>query len=120
MNENTFPTPPQTEAVTVRQETAPALETIPGPDVAGPPADLPGVFAAIGALPPGALITEAGLAKLLGKCTASIKAAVHRGELPFPVRLMGKNTWTAGIIIKHHENRMNSIAKKYATLRPRV
>jgi hypothetical protein len=116
MNEQTeTATPP----VTVRQE-VPPLEPSPGPgpDVAGPPADLPGIFATIGALPPGALITEAGLAKLLGKCNASIKAAVHRGELPFPVRLMGKNTWTAGAIVRHHENRLEAIAKKFAKLRP--
>ena len=111
-------TPAPVTAATVRPEAAPALEPTPGPDVAGPPAPLPGVFAAIGALPPGALITEAGLAKLLGKCTASIKAAVHRGELPFPVRLMGKNTWTAGAIVRHHENRLEAIAKKFAKLRP--
>ena len=76
-----------------------------------------GVFAAIGALPAGAVVTEDGLAKMWGKCKASIKAAVERGELPRPVRLMGKNSWTAGSIIRHHENRMEVEARRYARLR---
>jgi hypothetical protein len=69
---------------------------------------LPGVYSSLGALPPGALVTEEGLAKLLGKCRASIKHAVRRGELPRPVRLMGKNTWTAGAIVRHFERRLSS------------
>lgn len=80
--------------------------------------DLPGVFATIGRLPPGSLITEEGLAGILDKCTASIKAAVKRGELPWPVRLMGKNTWTAGAIVRHHEARLDSEARKFSRLKP--
>ena len=75
--------------------------------------DLPGVFAQIGALPSGALVTEEGLASILGnKCTQSIKDAVKRGEFPRPARLMGKNTWTAGSVIRHHEARMDAEAKR--------
>ena len=76
-----------------------------------------GIFAAIGALPAGAVVTEDGLAKMWGKCKASIKAAVERGELPRPVRLMGKNSWTAGSIIRFHEQRMEVEARRYARLR---
>ncbi|MEI6232914.1 MAG: hypothetical protein WCT04_07675 [Planctomycetota bacterium] len=76
-------------------------------------AELPGVFAQIGALPSGALVTEDGLASIMGKCKASIKAAVIRGELPRPSRLMGKNTWTAGAIIRHHESRLEAEAKRF-------
>ena len=86
-----------------------------GQDACG--AALPGVFADIGALPPGALVTEAGLARILGKCTASIRHAVDRGELPRPARLMGKNTWTAGAIVRHHEARLEAEARKFARLR---
>ncbi len=78
---------------------------------------MPGVFSSIGALPPGALVTEEGLATIFGKCTASIKAAVDRGELPRPARLMGKNTWTAGAIVRHHEARLEAEARKFARLR---
>lgn len=75
--------------------------------------DTPGVFAELGALPAAALVTEEGLAGILGKCKASIKAAVNRGELPRPSRLMGKNTWTAGSIIRHHESRLEAEAKRF-------
>lgn len=78
----------------------------------------PGIIAVIGALPSGAFITEVGLADILDKCTASIKAAVERGELPRPVRLMGKNTWTAGAIVRHHETRLENEARKFTRLRP--
>jgi hypothetical protein len=76
--------------------------------------DMPGVFARIGALPSGTFVTEEGLAGLLGKkCTASIKDAVERNELPRPSRLMGKNTWTAGAIIRHHEARLDAEARRF-------
>jgi hypothetical protein len=78
---------------------------------------VPGVFATLGSLPPGALVTELGLENLLGKCIASIKAAVERGELPRPVRLMGKNTWTARLLISHHEARMEAEARKHGRMR---
>jgi hypothetical protein len=80
-------------------------------------ANAPGVFAEIGALPAGTLITEEGLAHLFGKCTASIKNAVDRGELPRPARLMGKPTWTAGAIVAHHQERLAAEAKMFAKLR---
>ncbi len=79
--------------------------------------EIPGVFAQFGALPPATPITEAGLAKMLGKCAASIKSAVKRGELPWPAKLMGKNTWTAGSIVRHLEKRMESQSKKFSQLR---
>ena len=75
-----------------------------------------GVVDVLGTLPAGALITEKGLAQILGKCTASIKAAVERGELPRPVRLMGKNTWTAGTIIRHMESRIEAATRKFLRL----
>ena len=81
-------------------------------------ASLSGICVEIGAVPPGAIVTEDGLARMLGKCRASIKAAVERGELPRPVRLMGKNTWTAGAIVRHHETRLEAEARRNARLRP--
>ncbi|MGD0090053.1 MAG: hypothetical protein ABSE73_09040 [Planctomycetota bacterium] len=96
------------------QQEAPQAEQPPAEPQAAP--ELPGVFATIGALPPGAMITEPGLAKLLGKCTASIKAAVKRGELPWPIRVMGKNTWTAGSIVRHLEARLEKENRKFQKL----
>jgi hypothetical protein len=62
-----------------------------------------GICVALGALPPGAIVTEDGLAGMLSKCRMSIRRAVKRGELPAPTRLMGKRCWTAGAIIRHVE-----------------
>ena len=66
----------------------------------------------LGDLPAGALVTEAGLAKMLHKHPESIRRAVERGELPRPARLMGKPTWTVGAIVRHIEARLNAEAKE--------
>lgn len=77
-----------------------------------------GIFSKIGGLPSGALITEDGLANLLGRaCRETIKRAVERGELPHPVRLLGKNTWTAGSIIRHIENRLEENEQRFSRMR---
>ena len=69
-------------------------------------AAVPGVYPILGALGHGALVTEEGLAKIFGCCRRSIRRAVCRGELPPPVRLMGKPTWTAGAIVRHFDRRL--------------
>jgi hypothetical protein len=68
--------------------------------------DLPGVFAILGELGHGTLVTEEGLARILGKHPVSIRRAVERGELPEPTRLMGKRIWTVGTILRHIEKRL--------------
>ena len=72
------------------------------------PPELPGVFAAIGALPPGAIVTEDALAMMFQRHPATIKRAVTRGELPSPARLLGGNAWTAGAIVRHVEKRLEA------------
>jgi len=74
--------------------------------------EMPGICAIVGALPPGSIISEQGLAKMLAKHPASIKAAVDRGELPPPIRFMGKPTWTAGAVVKHFEKRLEAAEKE--------
>ena len=77
-----------------------------------------GIYAELGNLPAGALVTEEGLAHLLGKgCQKSIKRAVDRGELPTPVKLLGKPTWTVGSIIAHIEERLECEVRKLPRLR---
>lgn len=71
------------------------------------------VIAELAALPAGSLVTEAGLARIWGKCRDSIRSAVERGELPPSVRVMGKPTWTTGVIIRHIEGLLESEAKKF-------
>ena len=72
---------------------------------------LPGVVAALGDLGPGAVIMEQGLAVLFGRHESSVKRAVERGELPQPVRLFGQNAWTAGVLVKHLEARLEQAAR---------
>jgi len=79
----------------------------------------PGIYIELGKLPAATVITEDGLAGILGKtCRESIKRAVARGELPQPVKIMGKNVWTVGAVVKHLEDRLDSEARKVARLRP--
>lgn len=74
--------------------------------------DPEGVLTLLGRLPPGTLITEEALARLVSKCTKSIKRAVHRGELPPSVKVMGKPSWTVGSILRHIEERLQRAAKQ--------
>jgi predicted DNA-binding transcriptional regulator AlpA len=67
--------------------------------------DMPGVTVALGALPAGALVTEAGLAEMLHLDKRTIRRMVQRGELPPAVRFGGHATWLAGKIIAHFEAR---------------
>ena len=70
-----------------------------------------GVIDELGALPPGALLTRAALAKIFRRETISISRAIDRDELPRPARLLGHERWTAGAIIRHHEKRMTEAAE---------
>jgi predicted DNA-binding transcriptional regulator AlpA len=58
------------------------------------------------------IIDEANLAKLFGKCRASIKRSVARGELPRPVRLFGQDTWLAGLVAAHIRARLAAMKEK--------
>lgn len=67
-----------------------------------------GVVRAIADLPDDAIITEDGLARLLGKCRVSIKRAVRRHELPEPVGWFGQRAWTAKAIRDHLDGRLSA------------
>jgi hypothetical protein len=85
-----------------------------------PPADFPGIVRELGDLGSGAIITEAGLARLLHRHPASIKRAVERGELPHPTRLLGGPVWTAGSIVRHLEARLAEAAKEAERMARRI
>ena len=74
-------------------------------------ANLPGVIAELGKLGAGAVVTEQGLAGLFNRHESSVKRAVQRGELPPPVRMFGQNIWTAGVLVRHTEERLARAAK---------
>lgn len=73
---------------------------------------LPGIIAILGELGPGAIITEAGMARLFDRHPVSIKRAAQRGELPPPCRLLGGNVWTVGALVRHIEKRLEQAAKE--------
>jgi hypothetical protein len=83
-------------------------------DVENPPdpGELPGIIALLGELKPGAVLFEEGLARLFDRHPASIKRAVQRGELPPPCRLFGGNAWTAGVLVRHVEKRLEEAARE--------
>ena len=65
-----------------------------------------GIVRQLGDLPADAVISEEGLAKILGKCRTSIKRAIRRGELPVPVRLFGESVWTVNALRGHLNQRL--------------
>ena len=65
--------------------------------------DLPGVIGALGVLPPGAIVTDEGLARIFKRHRLSILRAARRGEFPQPFRLLGANSWTVGALLAHFE-----------------
>ncbi len=74
--------------------------------------DATGIVAELGALGPGALVFESGLARMLGRHPVSIKRAVERGELPPPVRLLGQLVWLVETIIEFLRMRLAEAAKE--------
>lgn len=115
MSENTLgvnlPAPAAGNAVALRET---AFSGTP-PAAAGPDA---GVYAELGRLPPGAIVSESGLAQIFGReCRETVKRAVDRGELPPPVKFMGQNCWTAGRLVAWFEKRLDAEERKYSRLR---
>lgn len=75
------------------------------------PHSLPGIITTLAALHPNAIVTKAGIAHLFSRHLVSVKRAVERGELPPPCQLFGANVWTAGILIRHIERRLEQAAR---------
>jgi hypothetical protein len=73
---------------------------------------VPGIIAVLGELKPGAIVTEEGAARLFKRHVVSVKRAVERGELPPPCHLFGSRVWTAGILIRHIERRLEQAARE--------
>ena len=81
---------------------------------------LPGIWRELGDLPPGAIVTEKALARMLGRHQVSIKRAVQRGELPAPTRLLGGPVWTAGVLLQHIEARLGAAQEEAERTRKRI
>lgn len=66
----------------------------------------------LAALPPGAMVDEQRLARLLGVTDRTVRRMVRRGELPPPVRLGGRAVWLAGRVLAHVERRAEEAARR--------
>ena len=79
-----------------------------------------GVIRELGDLPAEAVVSEEGLAKILGKHRVSVKRAVHRGELPVPVRMFGESVWTVQALREHIAKRLEAARKEAEQLQRRI
>ncbi|MHC5057615.1 MAG: hypothetical protein ACYTKD_23320 [Planctomycetota bacterium] len=74
----------------------------------------------LGELEAAALVTVAGLAAMFGRSSDSIKRAIAREELPPPVRLMGKPTWTVGALVGFIGRRLAAAEREAGKTRRRL
>jgi hypothetical protein len=71
----------------------------------------PGVVTALAELPAAAHIEIGALATMLGRHKKSIERAVRRGELPPPIRFLGKQVWLVDVIREHMRARQEAAIK---------
>jgi hypothetical protein len=71
-----------------------------------------GVCVELATLPAGAHLDAAALARILGRCKKSIQRAARRGELPPPIKFLGRDIWLAGTIQEHLAARQNRALQK--------
>ena len=70
-------------------------------------------------LPDDAVVTEGALARMFERSPKSIKRAVQRGELPPPVKILGKQRWLAGAIRDHIRGNLDEAARQAQQQRAR-
>jgi len=71
-----------------------------------------GLITELGELAPGSVIDQGELARIFHRHPTSIQRAIERGELPPPVRLLGKPRWTVGFLLTHLEKRLDTESVK--------
>jgi hypothetical protein len=79
-----------------------------------------GIVKELGELAREAIIDKGALARMFNRCTTSVQRAVDRGELPAPVKIMGKPRWTAGAILDHIDARLKHETEKTTKERERL
>lgn len=66
-------------------------------------------------------VDAVSLGASLGRCKVSIQRAARRGELPPPIKLMGRHVWKVGAIREHLANlQSNAIARAAALNSKRI
>ncbi len=79
-----------------------------------------GVITVLAEMPADTLIDEVRLARIFNRHPVSIKRAIQRGELPPGVRLLGKPTWTAGVVLDHMRRRLDKAKENAERLERRI
>lgn len=69
-------------------------------------------------LPAAALVTKAGLAKMLRVTRRKIELMASTGELPPPIKFAGRSTWLAGRVIQHIELQADRAGRQAVQLTP--
>jgi hypothetical protein len=82
--------------------------------------DREGVIASLALLPADAIIDEVGLSRIFNRHPVSIKRAIRRGEIPPGVRLLGKQTWTARVVLDHLSRRLDAARQESERLQRRI
>lgn len=67
-----------------------------------------GIVTCLAELPENAHLDAVALGRILGRCKKTIQRAVRRGELPPPIRFMGRHVWLVGTILRHFEERQQA------------
>jgi len=71
-----------------------------------------GIVTALAELPSDAHLDAEALGCILGRCKKTIQRAVRRGELPPPIKFMGKHVWLVRSILAHMENLQDKAIKQ--------
>lgn len=79
-----------------------------------------GIIRELADLPAETVVSEDGLAKILGKCRVSVKRAVKRQELPMPVRMFGESVWTVQALRDHISTRLRRAQEENLRLQRRI
>ena len=71
-----------------------------------------GIVTALARLPRDAHLDAEALGQMLGRCKKTIQRATRRGELPPPVKFLGRHVWIIGTIIDHFKARQEAAVKE--------
>lgn len=77
-------------------------------------------LSSLATMPEAALVDEPALCQLFGRCGRSIRRAVARGELPLPIRMFGRDAWTAGAVVQYLEHTQAEAVQRQAETDRRI